>query len=126
MAFKKFFTSRRGFVTKHDKPYLRFTKHHIILNDEAKEQIGETFNYVVLYFDDETNSIGLWFWKERVLDSYFIGGEKQRLKNYLIINGMRYFEKFGIREKLEEIGRFAFPLVRDEKQKNFYIAALKK
>jgi len=127
MAFKKFIAPRRGLVASYDEPYLRFTKHHMILNEKAKEQIGEAFKYVVLYFDDETSSVGLWFWKERVVDSYGIGdSKKQRDMNCIIINGKRFFDKFRISEKVEKIGKIAYPLVRDEKKKNFYVVVLKK
>jgi len=126
MAFKKFINPRKGSVASYDEPYLSFTKHHMVINDAAKKQIGKAFKFVVLYFDDETSSVGLRFWKERALDSYSIGGENERYKRSSIINGMRFFEKFGIREIVQKVGKDSFPLVRDEKNKDFYTAALKK
>jgi len=126
MAFKKFVVPRKGSVASYDKPYLSFTKHHIVINDAAMKQIGETFKFVVLYFDDETNSVGLQFWKERALDSYSIGSKSERYKRSVIINGKRFFEKFGIRETVQKVGKDSFPLVRDEKKKKFYVATLKK
>jgi len=126
MAFKKFFSPKRGIAGKYDTPHLTISKHHVIFNEKAREQVGGAFNYVVLYFDDETNSVGLRFWKERVLDSYTVSREAKRYKDCLIINGRRFFEKFGIREIVDKVGKNTFPVVRDEKQKNFYIAALKK
>jgi len=126
MAFEKFITPRRGFSVKYDEPRLKLTKHHIVLNDKAKEQVGEEFNYVVLYFDKEIRSIGLWFWKEKVLDSYSIGGESKKAKHSIIINGKRFYEKFGITKIVEKIGKVSFLFVRDEKEENFYTASLKK
>jgi len=126
MAFKKFINPRRGLVAKYDEPYLSFTKQHIVINEIAKEQIGEAFKFVVLYFDGETSSVGLWFWKERVLDSYYIGGKNKRYEGCFVINGKRFFDKFRINEKVEKIGKIAYPIVRDEKNKDFYIAILKK
>jgi len=126
MAFKKFIVPRKGSAASYDEPYLSFTKHHMILNKAAKEQIGKEFKFVVLYFDDETNSVGLRFWKERALDSYVIGGENERYKRSSIINSNRFFEKFGIREIVQKVGKDSFPLVRDEKNKDFYTAILKK
>ena len=46
--------------------------------------------------------------------------------NCIIINGKRFFEKFGISEIVEKIGKIAYPLIRDEKKKYFYVAVLKK
>jgi len=126
MAFERFITPRRGFLVKYDEPHLKLTMHHIVLNDKAMKQIGEVFKYVVLYFDDETNSIGLQFWKEQVLDSYSIGDKTKKGRYGLIINGKRFFDKFRINEKVQKVGKDSFPLVRDEKKKNFYIATLKK
>jgi len=126
MAFEKFITPRRGFSVKYDEPRLKLTKHHIVLNDKAKEQVGEEFKYVVLYFDKEISSIGLWFWKEKVLDSYSIGSKNIKEKHSLIINGKRFYEKFGITKMVEKVGKASFPFVRDEKEENFYISALKK
>jgi len=125
MAFERFITPRRGFSVKYDEPRLKLTKHHMVVNDVAKKQIGEAFNYVVLFFDDETSSVGLQFWKERVLDSYSIGDKTKRGKHGLIINGKRFFDKFGICEKVQKVGKDSFPLVRDEEKKNFYVAVLK-
>ena len=127
MAFKKLINPRRSVVGKYDTPHLTISKNQIILNDKGRELIGDEFNYVLLYFDDETDSVGMWFWKERVVDSYGIaGGKKQKETNCIMINGKRFLEKFGIRKKVEEIGKDSYPLVRDEKNKDFYIAALKK
>jgi len=126
MAFEKFITPKRGGAGKYDTPYVIISRSYIVLNEKASEQIGDAFNYVVLHFDKETCSIGLWFWKERVLDCYSLCKENKRYRNCFLINGRAFSKRFEIFNLIERIGKNAFPLVRDENNKDFYTAALKK
>ena len=64
MAYEKFIPERGGRGDKFPTPYVTINKGGMTFNHHAKEMIGEGFKFVVFYFDEETNKIGFWFWKD--------------------------------------------------------------
>ena len=126
MAYEKFMAARGGQGMRIFGPYVTVNKGGMSFNSYARDMIGDSFKFVMFFFDREASKIGFWFWKDSCPGSYSLLSFKNR--EVFCVNSKSFFRVYGILEIVEKCNTRHFPFEKDEdnkQDKDFYCIQLK-
>lgn len=122
-GFERFEARRGGRWEVFDSPSLHISQWGIYINRAAVKEIGNEYNYVILYYDKDNDTIGLWFWKDPVIGGYNLVDNKSK-ESWHITAGA-FLKKYDVLKTINKLNKIYFSLVPDAKHKEFYVARLR-